>query len=352
MNQRYKRQINLKDVGIIGQEKLNGAKVLVVGAGGLGCPVLSYMTTMGIGSIGICDYDLVDETNLHRQPLFDTEDIGKKKSIVAAKKLKKLNPETIVTIHDCKLNIESGLKIIKEYDLVIDCTDNFKTKFLIHDLCYSSKTDLVQASIYQYDGILNVFNFKKQSGPCLRCLWPTEPVDGCVGNCVEAGVLGVLPGVLGTLQATEAVKLILGLPTLAMGTNLMVDLISMEMDRVSWTQNSNCQNCNELEENNILDKYLENSLGEFEVQFKKINDPKEYIWFDIRGLDEINNSSYQMDPSINVKKYLESKDLNFSTDNNYIFFCLKGIRSQKLVSELRSKGVNAYSLAGGLEECI
>jgi sulfur-carrier protein adenylyltransferase/sulfurtransferase len=345
---RYSRQINLAEIGETGQQKLLDAKVLVIGAGGLGCPVLTYLASMGIGTIGICDYDKIDITNLHRQPMYGTDDVGKFKALIAAQKINQLNNDVSVDVFLEKLTLDSGKEIFNDYDLVIDCSDNFKTKFLIHDLCNFFSLNLVQASIYQYDGTLNVYRFKdKENNPCMRCLWPIRPEEGCVGDCTIAGVLGVVPGVLGTMQAAEAVKLLLGLPGLESGKSLLVDLISMSTHLVGASISSDCPCCHTQMSEKLLDFLSKDTPEDFEISMQQLSCPSEYVWIDIRSNEEIKNRPLRLD--LEIRKYQES--FKFDEKSQYLFFCQKGKRSKKLVQDLRNKGINAYSLIGGVEQC-
>ncbi len=204
---RYSRHILLNGVGEEGQEKLKAAKVLVIGAGGLGCPVLQYLTAAGVGTLGIIDFDNVDETNLQRQILFTTEDIGMNKAVVAENRLKKLNPYINFNTYPEKLNTKNAIKLFSQYDIIVDGTDNFSTRYLVNDACVLTEKPLVYGAIYKFEGQVTVFNFNH--GPTYRCLFPEPPKAGSVPNCSDVGVIGVLPGIIGTQQANEAIKIIL-----------------------------------------------------------------------------------------------------------------------------------------------
>lgn len=204
---RYSRHILLEKVGLEGQEKLKGAKVLVIGAGGLGCPVLQYLTAAGIGTIGIIDFDIVDESNLQRQILFNTDDIGQSKAERAALHLSKQNPYVRFNVYNEKLTTKNALNLFSQYDIVLDGTDNFSIRYLINDACVITDTPLVYGAIFKFEGQVTVFNYK--NGPTYRCLFPDPPLAGSVPNCSDVGVIGVLPGIIGTQQANEAIKIIL-----------------------------------------------------------------------------------------------------------------------------------------------
>src|ERR1035437_5209301 len=227
---RYSRHIIMPEIGIEGQEKLKQAKVLVVGAGGLGCPVLQYLTAAGVGIIGIVDDDIVDETNLQRQVLYNKEETGKQKADVAAKKLKLQNQNVHLISHILHLTSANALEIISHYDLVIDGSDNFPTRYLVNDACVMLNKPLVFGSIFKFEGQVSVFNYK--NGPTYRCLFPEPPIDS--PNCAEIGVLGVLPGIIGTLMANEALKIILGIGEILSGKLFVLDALNFQTQIISF----------------------------------------------------------------------------------------------------------------------
>ena len=206
---RYSRHITLPEIGLEGQKKLKAAKVLIIGAGGLGCPVSVYLAAAGVGTIGLADYDVVDESNLQRQILFGTSQIGTPKVNSAKERLLDLNPHIHINLHPERISSENALNIIKDYDIIIDGTDNFPTRYLVNDACVLSGKTNVYGSIYRFDGQVSVFNH--DDGPCYRCLYPSPPPPGLVPSCAEGGVMGVLPGIIGSMQANEAIKIIVGI---------------------------------------------------------------------------------------------------------------------------------------------
>jgi len=206
---RYNRHIILPEVGLEGQEKLKLSKVLVVGAGGLGCPVLIYLAAAGVGTIGIVDFDSVDESNLHRQILFGTGDIGKPKAEAAKIKLQEQNPHVEVEVHNTRLTSKNAIEIIDKYDIIVDGSDNFPTRYLVNDACVILKKPFVFGSIFKFEAQISTFNY--EGGPTYRCLYPDPPGAGEVPNCAEIGVIGVLPGIVGSIQANEAIKMIIGI---------------------------------------------------------------------------------------------------------------------------------------------
>jgi len=229
-SERYDRQIKLKGFGIEAQDKLASAKVLVIGAGGLGCPVLQYLTAAGIGNIGIVDDDRVSLSNLHRQILYNSDDIGKLKTEAAFERLNAMNPEVQFSIVSERIIPKNAVTIVSDYDVVVDCTDNFATRYLLDDVCRILEKPLIFGAIYQYEGQVAVFNVRNKEGftTHYRNLFPEPPNPGEVPDCNEAGVLGVLPGVIGTLQATEAIKLMTGIGEPLINKLMTIDILSYQ----------------------------------------------------------------------------------------------------------------------------
>jgi adenylyltransferase/sulfurtransferase len=227
----------LKEVGAAGQAKLRSSRVLVIGCGGLGVPVISYLAGAGIGRLGLVDGDGLEPSNLHRQTMYALADVGKLKAELAADRVRALNPDVDVRAHVLRLDANNAPALIEQYDLVIDCTDNFSTKFLLNDCCVALGKPIVFASVYQYEGQLQIV---KPGSACLRCVWPEATRDGIVGNCSEAGVLGPVPGVFGGLQAFEAMKLLLGLPGQLGDEVLVLDMLTLSTSRVRAKRSSSC----------------------------------------------------------------------------------------------------------------
>lgn len=239
--ERYSRHIVLPEVGGIGQRKIMAAKVLVVGAGGLGSPAAFYLAAAGVGVLGLVDFDRVDSTNLQRQILHSTSDVGRLKTESAREKLTALNPEVEVRTHPVRLTSENVMDIIKDYDIILDGSDNFPTRYLINDACFLSKKTIVHGSIFRFEGQVTVF--KPEQGPCYRCLFPVPPPPGLIPSCQEAGVLGVLPGLIGTVQAVETLKLILGVGEPLVGRLLLYDSLSMRFQEVTIKADPDCPLC-------------------------------------------------------------------------------------------------------------
>ena len=241
---RYSRQIILKKVGVIGQKKLLKSRVLIVGAGGLGSPISIYLAALGIGKIGIVDKDNVEISNLSRQIIFQTNDVNKKKSSTAINKLKKINPDIKLKSFNKNLTILNINKIAENFDLIIDGSDNFKTRFLINDYCLKNKKILISGAISKFDGQVYTFNFSKKKSPCLRCFIPKMPRNLNVDNCEYEGVLGPLAGIIGSIQANETVKEILGIGNTLCGHILVVDALKLTFRKIKLNKRTDCY-CNE-----------------------------------------------------------------------------------------------------------
>ena len=238
--ERFSRQIVLKNIGILGQKKILSAKVLVVGAGGLGCPAVEFLTRAGIGTLGIVDYDKVSLSNLHRQSLYEKTDIGKSKVLIIKKILNRINPNTKVQSYNLKLNNINFKKIINKYDYIIDGSDNFKTKFLLNDFCLKYKKFLVSGAISKFDGHIFSFDFKNKKLPCLRCFFQgTKPSDDLL-NCEAEGILGTVAGIVGTIQANEILKKILSIGQNLNGYILILNLLDINFRKVKINKNKTC----------------------------------------------------------------------------------------------------------------
>jgi adenylyltransferase/sulfurtransferase len=243
---RYARHIILPEVGGKGQEKLLNSKVLVIGAGGLGSPAILYLAAAGVGTIGIVDFDVVDLSNLQRQVIHNTERVGTPKVESARKTVEMLNPDVKVITYNTRISKENIMDIIKDYDVVLDGTDNFPTRFLINDACYFAGKPLVSAAMLRFEGQVSVFDFRmKEQSPCYRCLFPEPPPPGLVPSCQEAGILGSIGGIMGCIQATEAIKLILGIGEPLVGKLLIMDALSMDFRKVKLRKDPNCPLCGE-----------------------------------------------------------------------------------------------------------
>lgn len=351
----YRRQSSLPELGQQGQDKLSAAKVLVVGAGGLGCPALAYLAAAGIGTLGICDGDLVEVSNLHRQVLYQFSDIGLYKADRAAEYLQAANPFIDVRIHREHIDCENAERLLDDYDLVLDCTDNFASKFLIHDACFLTQTPLVQASIYQFEGQLQVYTFAEHE-PCLRCIWPQQPEADCVGSCAEAGVLGVVPGVLGSWQATEALKYLLHLPGLAVSETVMINLLSNEIFKLKQEKNTDCPLCGA----QASIKAIQAANYQVQSEASARNPAWQRTAQDLTGsgfvLIDIRSSSERAlseDWQMSIK-HVPADELDalisLQPECDYLLVCHKGQRSYQWTEILRALGhERVYSLSSGME---
>ncbi len=333
MNPYYKRQISLPEVGEEGQKKLAEASCLVVGAGGLGCPALSYLAAAGIGTIGICDFDRVDLTNLHRQVLYSVDDVGHSKAEIAAQKLQKANPYIEIIPIPERIDVAH----CRGYDLILDCTDNFRTKFFLNDCAVLYKTPLIRASIYRFEGQLQCY-FPSRGDACLRCLWEEMPQEGCVGSCAEVGVLGPLPGFFGTLQAMEAIKYLLGMENLS--SLLLYDLITHDQKKITMPKNPDCPLCGDHPQINSPE-------SDCEVEPSSIN-LDSFILVDIREECEVQSDPLEGRPYLHLPLSCFGST-SLERDKFYLIFCRSGRRSRDLVLSLRKEGFDkVYSLVGGI----
>lgn len=244
---RYSRHLILPEVGMAGQKKLRAASVLIIGAGGLGCPISLYLTAAGIGRLGLVDFDVVDRTNLQRQILYGESVVGVPKVEAAAERLKDLNPDVGIETYPERLTSENALQIMSDYDIVVDGTDNFPTRYLTNDAAVILGKPYIYGSIFRFEGQVSVFLSRPfngfDRGPCYRCLFPSPPPPGAVPSCAEGGVLGILPGIVGALQAAEAIKLIVGIGEPLIGKLMLIDTLRMEFKTVRIRRNPNCPVC-------------------------------------------------------------------------------------------------------------
>ena len=237
--ERFSRQIILKNIGALGQKRIIQSKVLIIGMGGLGCPVAEFLTRAGVGSLGIVDFDVVDLSNIHRQSLYDTDDLKKSKVVAARKKLKKINSDTKINCYKIRLNKNNYKNIIKKYDYIVDGYDNFKTKFLINDFCKLSKKFLVSGAISKFDGHIFTFDFKNKKTPCIRSFFQEREISDDILNCEYDGILGTVAGIIGTIQANEVLKKILNIGKNLDGYILIIDLLNLNFRKVKLNKVKN-----------------------------------------------------------------------------------------------------------------
>ena len=238
--EKYSRQIILKNIGILGQKKIFNSKILIIGMGGLGCPVAEFLTRSGVGSLGIVDHDLVSLSNIHRQTLYDEKDLGKLKVKAAKKKLANINPKTKINIYNFKLDKKKFKKIIKNYDYIVDGTDNFETKFLINDISLKYKKFLVTGAISKFDGHIFTLDFNNKKNPCLRCFYQEETISDDILNCEYEGILWTVAGIIGTMQANEVIKNILNIGKDLNGYILILDFLNLNFRKVKFNRRKKC----------------------------------------------------------------------------------------------------------------
>ena len=348
----YSRQIALKEVGATGQEKLRRAAVLVVGCGGLGVPVMTYLAAAGIGRMGLVDGDRLEASNLHRQTLYSLVDVGKPKVELAAARLRALNPEVEVRAHALRLDAATAPGIIERYSLIIDCTDNFATKFMLNDTCVRLRKPVIFSSVYQYEGQLQVIR-PERGGACLRCVWPEATRDGLVGNCAEAGVLGPVPGTFGTLQALEALKLLLDLPGQLADELLVLDLLTLAITRVRTRRAADCPD-HALRGAAATPQARAPRVAERDVElsFDSLDRALAAGWevVDIREPHEVARAAT---PCSSARHLPVAQLLHGPADlppaARYLLVCATGKRSLAAAQELRSRGfAEVFSLRGGI----
>jgi adenylyltransferase/sulfurtransferase len=338
---RYSRHILLPEVGLAGVRKLKAAKVLVVGAGGLGCPVLQYLTAAGVGTIGIVDFDIVEESNLQRQILFTPADIGHLKAQVAAAKLSQQNPHVHLVDHALRLNKENVLSLLAGYDLVIDGSDNFSTRYLANDACVMLNKPLVFGSIYRFEGQVSVFNY--QGGPTYRCLYP-EP--GALAACSEVGVLGVLPGLIGTYMANEALKVILGIGEILSGKLLVLQALTLVSNIFSFPVNPANKNIQRLPDEELLCSAPIPEISFTELQERILSGDK-FTFLDVReeGEHARKNLGGISIPSGQLERHIHE----IPVDLPIVVYCQSGARSRRAARLLLDCGITkVINLKGGL----
>ncbi len=335
---RYNRHIILTEIGQEGQDKLLQAKALVVGAGGLGCPVLQYLTAAGIGTLGIIDFDVVETSNLQRQILFGTSSLGQNKAIAAKNRLTDLNPTITINAYPEKLTTKNALELFNKYDIIVDGTDNFSTRYLVNDAAILSNKPIVYGAIYKFEGRVSVFNYN--NGPSYRCLFPNPPKDGSVANCSEVGVLGVLPGIIGTMQANEVIKIILNLGNVLSGKLLCYNAKTSQISTLK---------INKIESETITtlkDIYSDKSckIKIQELSIEEALQKDNVVFIDVR-------ESYEQ-PQLNLSNCIQiplhelEQNLNkINSKNTNIVFCQSGIRSKIGVEILQKHDIeNCFSL--------
>ena len=358
---RYSRHLIMPEVGMEGQQKLKAAKVLCIGTGGLGSPLALYLAAAGVGTIGLVDFDVVDFTNLQRQIIHTTADVGRAKLDSASEKLEAINPFINIRRFDTLLNSSNALEIFSDFDIIVDGTDNFPTRYLVNDACVLSGKPNVYGSIFRFEGQASVFAMKE--GPCYRCLYPEPPPPGLVPSCAEGGVLGILPGLVGVIQATEAIKLILGKGEPLIGRLLLVDALGMKFRELKLRKNPECPVCGTHPTVTELIDYQQfcgirgeetpvttsSAIPEIQPEeLKRRLDAKEDVFvLDVREPHEyqICNLDGYLIPLGDLPKRVNELD----SSREIVAHCRSGVRSGKAVDFLRQAGFKkVWNLAGGI----
>jgi sulfur-carrier protein adenylyltransferase/sulfurtransferase len=346
----YSRQVRLPDVGELGQAKLAAARVLVLGAGGLGAPVLSYLAGAGVGTLGVVDGDVLEASNLHRQTIYRAGDIGHRKVDLVRREVAALNPSVKVRTYGDPLEPDNVLEVFADYDLVLDCTDSMASRYLSSDAAVLSATPLILASVYQYEGQLQWIS-GRPGDPCLRCIWPDVPGAATVGSCVESGVLGPVPGVLGAMQAMMALNVLLGLPGGPVPGVTLVDLLTMRMQHLSLDGQAGCDRSGGCA---AVARQAQANLRQSEnvdVTFTSLEDilTDDWIIVDIRDAAEIVRTPLIL-PALRILPDKLSAHLKQLDGARILLVCAHGKRSREAAHLLRTLGLSeVYSLAGGME---
>ena len=360
---RYSRHLIIPDVAMAGQQRLMNAKVLCVGAGGLGSPALMYLAAAGVGTLGIVEFDTVDESNLQRQIIHGQSDIGKSKAISAKEKIAEINPNVNVVVHEVRLDTDNVMEIFSQYDLIVDGTDNFATRYLVNDDCVLLKKPYVWGSIYRFDGQASVF--WAEYGPCYRCLYPEPPPPGMVPSCAEGGVLGVLCASIGSIQTTEAIKLITGIGEPLIGQLMIYDALEMSYRKIKVRKDPKCPLCSEKPSQTELLADYEAFCGVLsdaaEVAVKdstisvtelknKIDKKENFLLIDVREPSEFEIVRIPGSVLIPKQGFLDGSALaGLPQDKPIILHCKSGVRSAECLAILKSAGfADASHVSGGV----
>jgi adenylyltransferase/sulfurtransferase len=360
---RYSRHLIIPDVAMAGQQRLMNARVLCVGAGGLGSPALMYLAAAGVGTLGIVEFDTVDESNLQRQIIHGQSDIGKSKALSAKEKIAEINPNVNVVVHEIRLDIDNVMDIFAQYDLIVDGTDNFATRYLVNDACVLLKKPYVWGSIYRFDGQASVF--WAEYGPCYRCLYPEPPPPGMVPSCAEGGVLGVLCASIGSIQTTEAIKLITGIGEPLIGQLMIYDALEMSYRKIKVRKDPKCPLCSEKPSQTALLPDYEAFCGVLsdaaEVAVKdstisvselkgKIDNKENFLLIDVREPSEFEIVRIPGSVLIPKQGFLDGSALaGLPQDKPIILHCKSGVRSAECLAILKSAGfADATHVSGGV----
>jgi adenylyltransferase/sulfurtransferase len=338
----YSRQILLKDIGTAGQALLGKSRALIVGAGGLGSPVLQYLAGAGVGFLGLVEADVLQASNLHRQPIYELAQVGRSKAALAAAAVAKLNPTVQVETHAERFGADNALRLVRAHDVVVDCTDNFRTKFLINDAAVLAERPAVFASVYQYEGQLQVYQPLDSHG-CLRCVWAEATADGLVGNCAEAGVLGPVPGAFGSLQALLTLKILLKMRGQLEGELLLMDFTTFTSTKLKAPRRRECvaPRCAVVRE-------LERDDADIEIALDSLEEAaRTFRLIDVRTPEEF-AAQPTMARHVPMAALL-ADPATLAENGPYLLICASGKRSLAAARELRKLGRSVRSLAGGLQ---
>jgi sulfur-carrier protein adenylyltransferase/sulfurtransferase len=339
----YSRQILLKEIGLQGQAKLSLARVLIVGLGGLGSPVMQYLAAAGVGFLGLIDADVLDASNLHRQPIYALADVGKRKADLARAAIAAINPTVRVETHAANFDADNALELIRRHDIVVDCSDNFRTKYLINDAAVLAQKPAVFASVYQYEGQLQVYKPEPKHA-CLRCLWQDAIADGVVGNCAEAGVLGPVPGAFGTLQALLTLKILLHMGGQLEGELLLLDFMNFSSLKIKASRRAECRApaCVHIQDVAREDRDIEVAGVSLAAASER-----GFEIIDIRTAEEVAEHPAAA-RHIPMHELLANPAL-LGGGRRALLVCATGKRSLATAQALRKRGLAVHSLAGGLQ---
>lgn len=349
---RYSRHLALREIGVEGQQKLKAARVLLVGAGGLGSPAALYLAASGVGTIGVIDNDRVDVSNLQRQVLYDTQSVGRSKAEAAKERLLALNPEIELVSHTVELRAANVREIFASYDVILDGTDRFNTRYLSNDACVILRKTLVSAAIHRFEG--QAMTYVPDQAPCYRCLFPEPPADGLVPNCAEAGVLGVLPGVMGTIQATEAIKVIVGVGEPLLGRLLTYDALAMRFGEFRFTRRPDCAVCGDHPTIHAPTDLAEVCSADVMAQVRRLSPVQlrellgQVAIIDVRSPSEFSVSHLTGAVNIPVSDVQRRFD-EIPRDQPVVFICRSGARSMTASAIATRAGLTEVGhLEGGL----
>ena len=347
---RYSRHTLLPEFGAEGQARLKAGRVLIVGAGGLGSPAALYLAAAGVGTMGLVDFDQVDVTNLQRQILYGTADVGRSKLDVAQARLREINPHVTLELHREAFGVANARRLVDAYDVVLDGTDNFSTRFLVNDACVMAGRPNVYGSVFRFEGQASVFS--TSGGPCYRCLHPEPPPEGLIPNCAEGGVLGVLPGIIGMIQATEAIKVLTGIGEPLVGRLLLYDALRMRFRQITLRRDPACPVCGDAPTIRELVAYDAVCAPVSELTVEELDrwrrEDHTHVLIDVREPSEHAASRIEGARLIPMQQLQAAVD-SLPTDRPIVVHCQGGGRSSRAVAMLRLQGLDARNLSGGIK---